>query len=323
MADSNFDTSTMTAFVKTTYDLAARYALRPELYFVPCATEEPSMLAMRGNVVTTTFYPDMAAATSALNETTDPETVSVTPTTVTGTLLEYGNVARTTAKYRGLSFEEVMGPDPSVANLIGYNAGLSQDTLARDVLVAGSNVVYGAGSARNTLTPTTGNITGAKLAYIAAKLRGNNAKPWNGSGYVGFIHPDVTYDLMTETSTAGWLAPANYSAADRRWNGMVGRFAGIDVVETPRAPIFVDASSGSGATGTVDAYASLFLAQEALWMAWSKPVAGREPRFVQGPVTDRLKRHHTFGWYWLGCFSVMRQAALYRLETTSSIGTNA
>jgi N4-gp56 family major capsid protein len=324
VADSNFDTSNLSAFVKTTYDLAARFALRPELYFVPVATERPTMLAMRGSVVTWTFYPDMAAATSELNETTDPETISVTPTTITATLKEYGNVAKSTAKYRGLSFEEIPGADPSIANLIGYNSGISQDTLARDVLVAGSNVVYGgAGTARNTLTPTTGNIVSAKLRYVAAKLRGGNARPTNGSAYTGFLHPDVTYDLMGETGDAGWLAPANYSAADRRWNGMVGRYAGIDIIETPRAPIFVDASSGSGATGTVDAYASLFVGQEAFAMTWAKPVCGMEPSYVLGPQIDRLRRHHTFGWYWLGAFARFREAALYRLETTSSIGTNA
>lgn len=322
MADSDFNVTNLAAFVKTTYDKAALYALRPELYFVQLATESPTDLAMRGSIVTETFYPDMSAATTELNETTDPETVSVTPTTVTMTLKEYGNVARTTAKYRGTSFEEVMGPDPSVGNLIGFNAGLSQDTLARDVLVAGTNVVYGAGTARNTLTPTTGNMTVQKLAYTTAKLRGGNAKGFNGAAYAAFMHPDVTYDVMTTTGDAGWLAPANYQVADKRFTGVVGRIAGVDVIETPRAPIFVDASSGSGATGTVDAYATLVIAKGAFGMTWSKPVAGREPRFVQGPQIDRLRRHNTFGWYWLGQFGIYRQACLYRIETTSSIGTN-
>ncbi len=324
MADSDFNTSNMSAFVKTTYDKLAHFALRPELFFDQFATESPTLLAMRGNVVTETFYADLAAATTELNELTDPDTVSASTSTITATLREYGNVARSTAKYRGVSFEEQPGPDPSIANLIGYNAGLSQDTLARDVAVAGSNVVYGGTkTARNTLTPTTDAATVQKIAYVVAKLRGNNVRPWAGSAYVGVMHPDVTYDLMTTTGDAGWLTVANYSASERRFNGEIGMIAGAKIVESPRAPIFVDASSGSGATGTVDVYASLFFGKEALFKTYSKPVSAPTAQIVMGPQVDRLRRHHTIGWYWLGAYARFREAAIYRLESPPTIGTNA
>jgi N4-gp56 family major capsid protein len=321
VADSDFNTTNLAAFVKTTYDRLAYFALRPEMYFVPIATVKPSVLAMPGSPVTFTFYPDMAAATTPLNELTDPDTTSVTPTTKTVTLNEYGNVARTTKKYRGLAFQ-MPGPDPDVANLIGFNAGISQDTLFRDQLVAGTNVVYGGAATSRTTVGAATNITAAKVRQIAAKLRGANSKGWNGSTYLGFVHPDTAVDLMAETGVQGWVTPAGYSAADRIWNGSIGRFAGVEFIETPRAPLFVDASNGSGSTGTVDVYASLFVGQEALAAAHSAAESAATPQFVQGPVVDRLMRHHTFGWYWLGGAGRFREESLYRLETASTIGNN-
>ena len=46
------------------------------------------------------------------------------------------------------------------------------------------------------------------------------------------------------------------------------------------------------------------------------------PRIVPSPVTDRRRRFTGMGWYWLGNYAVFRQAALYRLESSSSIGDN-
>jgi hypothetical protein len=37
----------------------------------------------------------------------------------------------------------------AAANLVGYNAGISIDGVIRDVLAAGTNVVYGGGGSSN------------------------------------------------------------------------------------------------------------------------------------------------------------------------------
>lgn len=324
MADVNFDTS-ITGLVKTVFDRQALNALRPELYFVDCARYEPSMLAMPGNVHTFTFLPDMAAATTPLNEVTDPDVVAITPTTKTVTLLEYGNAARSTRKFRGTTF--LPAPDPEINALIGWNAGITQDTLARNVMVAGTNVTYG-GSATSTTTVAAGStMTGAKARFVAAKLRGNNARGWGdmgvpGNAFAGFIHPDVSVDLRQETGAAGWAEVANrQEGGSRRWEGLIGKYEGIGWIETPRAAILVDASNGAGAAGTVDVYQTLVVSREAIGFS-SGADNGKLPEFIMSPQVDRLRRHHTMGWYWLGGFVVLREEAMYRVETSSSIGTN-
>ena len=327
MADVNFSTADVGGLVKTVFDRMALNALRPELYFVDCARYEPSMLAMPGNVHTFTFYPDMAAATTALNEVTDPDVVAVTPTTKTVTLLEYGNAARSTRKFRGTAF--VPAPDRDIAELIGWNAGLSQDTLARTVMAGGTNVTY-CGTATSQTTIGTGDtMTGAKVRYVVAKLRGANAKGFGamgvaGNNYAAFIHPDVSVDLRQETGGGGWSDPVNMTenGVTRRWEGLIGKYEGCGFIETPRAPVVTNASNDAGSTGNIDAYQTLFVARDAVAFS-SGADNGKLPEFVEGPQIDRLRRHHTFGWYWLGGFCILREEALYRVEGASSIGDNA
>ena len=45
----------------------------------------------------------------------------------------------------------------------------------------------------------------------------------------------------------------------------------------------------------------------------------QEPNVVIGPVTDKLLRFRPIGWYGVLGFSLYRQAALYRIESGSSI----
>lgn len=327
MADADFSTSGVSGLVKTVFDRVALNALRPELYFVNCATYEPSQLAMPGSIHTFTFLPDLAAATTELNELTDPETVNITPTTKTVTLKEYGNVARSTRKFRGTQFLSSPAPDPMIAELIGWNAGLSQDTLARDVIIGGSNVTYAGTATATTDIATTDTLTGSKVRFVVAKLRANNARGWGqmgvpGNNYAAFIHPDVSVDLREETGAAGWAEPVNNSDAMRRWEGLIGRFEGCAFMETPRAAISANASNNAGSTGNIDVYHTVFLARDAIGFSTGEGI-GKMPEMVMSPQVDRLRRHNTMGWYWLGGFVRLREECLYRVESASSIGANA
>jgi N4-gp56 family major capsid protein len=276
------------------------------------------MQSMNGSNVKFTIQSDLSAATTALSESTDVSAVAMADTQVTVTLVEYGNAVITTALLRGTAYIPF---DPVVANVVGFNAGISLDTIARDVLKAGSNVTYSGASggvARNTILPSdTLRATGVR--NVLAQLRRRFVQPINGY-YVAYIHPDASYDLRGEVGSASWRDPHTYSDPADIWNGEIGAFEGFRFIETPRAPIFADA--GSSTTNT-DVYGTLFLGQEALAKAHSLTDGnGPFPTIVPGPVTDHLRRFVPMGWYWLGGYSVFRQEAMVRLETASSIGSN-
>lgn len=308
---------------QTAFDRIAYFALRSELLFDAVADVQPVAQSMPGSSVKFTIFNDLAAATSTLTEDTDVTPVVMSDSQVEVTLAEYGNAVNTTAKLRGTSFLDV---DSAAANVVGYNAGISIDSVIRDVLAGGSNVVYGGGG---TTTPSARNnvkavdiIEANDIRQVVAALRKANAVSFNGM-YMGYIHPDVSYDLRRETGVASWRDPHVYSDPANIYNGEVGAFEGVRFIETPRAALFENASNGSGSTGTVDVYATHIMGRQALAKAHSIVDGnGPFPRVVRGPVVDVLSRFQPVGWYWLGGYARFREASLRRIEAASSIGAN-
>ena len=89
---------------------------------------------------------------------------------------------------------------------------------------------------------------------------------------------------------------------------MTGVYGGAYVVETPRALSATDGASSE----TV--YRTTVCGQQALAEATAV-----EPGVVIGPVVDKLMRFRPVGWYSLQGWSIYRQEALYRIESSSSI----
>jgi len=311
-----------TDFAQKAYELLAFYALRPELYFDSVADVRPTNQSQPGSSVQFTIVADLAIASTPLNESVDVTPVALSDTTVLVTLLEYGNAVTTTALARGTSFVNL---DPVVANAVGFNAGISVDTVTRNVLTAGTNVAYAAGdgsnvaTARNQIVPKNTLVASDIRAARAVLARNNVANI--GGYYMAFIHPDTAFDLRGQTGTATWNEPHAYSSPENIWTGEIGSFSGFRFIETPRVQIFADAGSGPA---TTDVYANLFMGRQALAKAYSYVDGnGEYPLVVPGPVVDSLRRFVPIGWYDLVGYGIFRQAALLRIEPASSIGKNA
>ena len=305
------------------FEKLAYFALRPELYFDQFADVQATNATNPGASIKFTIFNDMTAVTSALAETEDVTPVAMSDSQVTVTLAEYGNATVTTAKLRATSFLPI---DPVAANAVGYNAGLSIDTICANVLKAGDNVLYATGGAQTATTrvgmKTDQTITAKDVRRAVAQLRGANVPTINGN-YVGFIHPDVSYDLRSITDASGWRDAYKYTDAMPIYNGEIGMFEGVRFMESPRAPIFTNVFNNAGAAGTGDSYATLIMGRQAL----AKGVSlggeyGSQPTIVYGNITDILKRFRPVGWKHFVGYGVFRQAALVRVESASSIGTN-
>jgi N4-gp56 family major capsid protein len=309
---------------QTAFDRIAYFALRSELLFDQAADVQPTAQSMPGSAVTFTIFADLSAATSTLNEVTDVTPVALSDSQVTVTLAEYGNAVVTTAKLRGTSFLNV---DTAAANIVGYNAGDSIDQVVREVLAGGTNVVYATGgsttpSARTSIQPED-TLAGDDVRKVVAQLRGANVATFNGS-YLGYIHPDVSYDFRGANGAANWRDPHTYVDTANIYNGEIGQWESVRFIETPRAKVFSNASDGSGSTGTVDAYCTHVMGRQALAKAYSTTDGnGANPKIVRGNVTDILMRLQPLGWYWLGGYGRFREASLRRIESASSIGTNS
>lgn len=317
MADAFTQVSSLSGIGTAAHQRLAYFALRPQLHYDQIADVKPTNQTHPGGTVLFYIYADLAEATSALTETVDPDAVALSDSTVTVTLVEYGNAIRTTAKARGTDLLEV---DADGANIIGFNAGQSIDTIARTEVNTGTNVLY-AGDATSTATvdkATSDWLTAAMFRNAVADLRTANSMPVDGTYYMAHIHPDQSVDLRAETGAGGWAEPANRSLEGiRRWQGMVGTFEGTIVVESPRVEIDAD-----GGVTTTDVYLATVVGRQALAKAFSAKESGEVPQVRFGPQVDKLRRFNSIGWYWLGGYKRFREASIQRMESASSIGAD-
>ena len=298
----------------------AYFAFRSQPMYEMIADVRSTAQTHNGASVQFNIYDNMAQATSALTEASDVTAVALGDSTVVVTLAEYGNAVITTAKLRGTSFLNV---DADAANIIGYNMVDSVDKLVSNVANAGTNVIYSTGSGALPTSRVTiaaaNTIDTATARQAVAELRGASAPGFENGNYVGLIHPDVSYDLRALTAVTDVIQFQIRQEGAAVRNGSIGVFGGIEWIENPRAPILDDA----GATSTTNVYQTLVAGRQALAKAFSRaPGFGEDPSVVFGPVTDTLRRFHPVGWYHLVGHSVFRQAALRRIESSSSIGDN-
>jgi N4-gp56 family major capsid protein len=311
------------------YEQLAYYALRAGTFYDQFATVKPTRQSMPGASVIFDFVTDLAAAVTALTENTDITPATMGDSQVTVTLAEYGNGVQTTARLQGVSYLPV---DPIMAELIGYNMAESVDLLALTELMNGTNVrLQDAVAARVNIAPAN-VLTADSIRFVVAKLRGASAMPFDGTTYVGMIHPDVSYDLRRATGTASWRDAQVYTDANvnKVWNAYIGTFESVRFQETPRVfgpnptygtvPAAVNGAN-LGTAGTTDVYGTHILGQQAMAKAFSQHQDwGANPRMVVAPVTDFLRRKAGVGWKYLAGWKMFRQACAYRIESASSIG---
>lgn len=111
MANSYTDTSALSLgknLVQTAYDRLVEFALRSMVQYRAVVDKRPAQQSMPGSSVVFNIYQDLNRVLAPLNETVDPDAVSVPSTnTVTVTLNEWGNAALVTRKLRLFSLSDV------------------------------------------------------------------------------------------------------------------------------------------------------------------------------------------------------------------------
>lgn len=297
-------------FVTKAYDLAIYPALRPELIFDQFATVRASNTTHRGGSVRFSFVNDIAEQTTPLLENIDVDSVTLSSKALTVSMREYGTAVTNTALIRGTS---MIAMDPLIAERVGYNAGLSVDTLARTALDA-TTITYddgttgSVGSVGNVSAPLDGNA----LRDGVAILRSNNVRPLRGGMYVAVISPYQAQHIMSDTTDTGWRWMVGYAggegtAGNSVFMGEVGTYEGVRIVINNHLT-----NQGKG----------YLMGAEALAKAYSTaPGFGANPKTVVSPVVDKLRRFASVGWYHLVGYSVFRSEALLHINTQSTLAS--
>ena len=260
-----------TDFNQEAYDLRAYLSLRPEFYFDDFSDVESTTESMVGKSVTFTIANDLPIQSTALTDGTDVTPIALSDSQINVVLAEYGAALVTSAKMRGTAFIDI---DPLVSNLIGFNAGISVNDVARAALDSGTNVMFASGSGATAIqssVTTRGGVTGTNtiasvdIGAARARLASANVQRF-GNLYVAFAHPDVLNDVYNEvisgSQVQGWTAAQVYSDPSNIYNGEAGSYRGFRWIETPTAPVYQGEGNDYGvlSTGLTDTDAVTSLA---------------------------------------------------------------
>lgn len=244
----------LTSEQKTFYDRTLLKRLMPTLVFMQYGQKRP-IPKREGTTINFRRFNRLAPATTPLTEGVTPTGNNLNISSITATVQGYGDFVLVS------DLLDMAGIDPvltETVEVLGEQAGETLDIVVRDVVAAGTNVYYvGGRTARNQIL-STDVITGADIRKARKIMARNNVKPVPGAGaYIGFVHPDVSNDIMSD---AAWTNANQYAGSTKIFNAELGKLYGIRFIETTLAPIWTGAGGG---TPAADVYGVIIIGANA------------------------------------------------------------
>ena len=188
-------------------------------------------------------FTPLAKALTPLTEGVTPPGKSLEATAITAEVSQYGDYITQSDVLELTALDNTI---LEATKLLGRQAGLTLDTIVRNVMQSGNNVTYcpkkdgTAVTSREALDETC-QLTVDVVNQVVAKLRAQNT-PTIGGKYVAIIHPYVAYDLMSDPA---WIDAHKYAKPDNLYEGEIGEIGGVRFVQTTEAKIYEGGVFGS------------------------------------------------------------------------------
>ena len=236
------ETGSLSAEMKTFYEKRLLDQAEPLLVHNQFGDKYP-IPANNGKKIEFRKYSALPKALTALTEGVTPAGNSLTVTTITSDLHQYGGWTPLTDVLQMTAIDNNV---VQATKLLSSQAGRTLDTVTREVLAGGTNVIYapkvvdGAETevlSRSTLTPEC-VLTPFVVMRAAATLEAMNTPKINGS-YVLITHP---YCRETLQESPGWVDVVKYKEGNNTFSGEIGKIGDVRVVTTSEAKVINDST---------------------------------------------------------------------------------
>ena len=229
----------LSAEMKTYYGMELLENAKPQLVHNQFAATKP-LPAGGGKTVEWRKFGSFDKALTPLTEGVTPDGSGISVSYITKELAQYGDYTTVSDMLDLTAIDDVV---LEITDRHGSNMGLTLDTVTRNEIQQGSQVIYapvqGEGGSqtdvlhRYDLTDKC-KLTSELVAKAATQLKKMNAPTFEGK-YVCIIHPSVAFDLRQDPA---WVAAHQYAAATELFSGEIGELHGVRFVETTEAKIF-------------------------------------------------------------------------------------
>ena len=313
-------TSTLSAEMKIFYDKTLIDEAEPELVHDQFG-QERNIPKNGGKTIEFRKFTALPKATTPLTEGVTPDGRSLSVTSQTATVSQYGDYVTLSDMLEMTAIDNTI---VETLSLIGSQAGRTLDTVTREKLAAGTNVMYqptpsstGETAVTSRADLTAKNVLTVKEVFrAAAALKAANAKPINGD-FVAIIHPYVAYDLMMEAGDQ-WIDIQKYQHPENIYNGEIGKIGGVRFVQTTEAKIWK--GTADNCADGVAVFGTLFIAANAYGKT-SVNGGGLETIVKQkgsGGTSDPLDQRSTIGWKAVKTAEILTEEYMIRVESGSS-----
>jgi len=181
-------------------------------------------------------YASLGKAMTPLQEGVTPSGQKLNVSTITSTVAQYGGYVELSDVLLLTAIDNNL---VHATELIAGQAGRTLDTVTREVLNGGTNVLYaGSVTSRKDLEggESTGNeyLTCKDIRRAVRVLKKFNTPKFNGS-YWGIVHPDCEFDIQDDPE---WQKPHQYVDTKNIYENEIGMIAGVRFVESTEAKVF-------------------------------------------------------------------------------------
>lgn len=309
-------TEGLSSEMKTFYDMNLIDEASPNLVHDQFGQKRP-IPANGGKTIEFRKFSPLPKATAPLTEGVTPDGNSLNVTTVSATVNQYGDYI---VQSDVLELTALDNTILEAAKLLGRQAGVTLDTVVRNVLHTGTNVTYCPKKAPDgTETEVTSRadldesamLTVDVVNQVVAKLRAQNAPTIDGK-YIAIIHPYVAYDLMRDPE---WIDAHKYAAAQCLYEGEIGEMGGVRFVQSTEAKVY----TGEGCPNGLAVFGSLFFGDGAYGVTEIQG-GGLETIVKQkgsGGTSDPLDQRSSVGWKALKTAEILIPNYLVRVESCS------
>lgn len=240
------DGNNLSAEMKTYYEKRLLDNAEPKLVHNQFGDKYPIPKGS-GKTIELRKYSPLAKATTPLTEGVTPDGQALDVSALTAAVKQYGGWIQLSDM---LDLTAIDDNVVQATKLLGSQAGRTLDTIIRDELAGGTNVIYApkiVSGAETAVTSRANLDATAKLTVdlifrAAAQLESMNADPINDS-YVAIIHPYAAYDLMR---CEEWIDAHKYATPDNIYNGEIGKIGNVRFVKSTEAIIWTGTGCPSG-----------------------------------------------------------------------------
>ena len=257
-------------------------------------------------------YSPLPKLTTPLQEGVTPDGQSLNMSTIEATVAQYGGYITLSDMLLLTAIDNNL---VQATKLLGAQAGATLDTITREVLNGGTNVIYSGGKSARQDLDASSLLTVDDIKKAVRLLKSQNAEKINGD-WVGIINPDISYDL---TNDPAWKDVKTYDPDDM-YEGEIGKLYGVRFVETTEAKVW----AGAGASGRA-VYSTLILGDNAY--GTTEITGGGLEHIVKqlgsAGTADALNQRATAGWKATKVAERLVENYMVRIESASTFNPTA